>query len=98
MLKTFPDIRQAIITSDCQMMQGDKLKTNSFIELFSPVRSDVVADSYNLFDFYADPGPEEDKDNFIAKVQRGDIVMLGRLQLVSLSLCKNNTAQLEYST
>ena len=36
MLKSFPDIRQAIITSDGQMMQGDKLKTNSFIELFSP--------------------------------------------------------------
>ena len=63
-------------------MEGDNLKTNSFSELISPgatsVRSEVGADSYNLFDFYADPGAEHDKENFIAKVQRRDIVMLGR--------------------
>ena len=49
----------------------------------SSVRSDVVGGSYNLFDFYADPGAEHDEDNFIAKVQRRDIVLLGRLQSVS---------------
>ena len=71
-------------------MKGDNLNKNwnSFIELFSPVRSDVVAASYNLFDFYGDPGPEHDNDNFIAKVQRRDIVMLGRVLSVSLSLLK----------
>ena len=36
-----------------------------------------------MFDFYADPGAEHDEDNFIAKVQRRDIVLLGRLQSVS---------------
>ena len=74
--------------SSDDLMEGDNLKTNSFSELISPgatsVRSEVGADSYNLFDFYADPGAEHDKENFIAKVQRRDIVMLGRVQSVSL--------------
>ena len=78
------------------------MKTNSFSQLISPgatsVRSEVVADSYNLFDFYADPGAEEDKDNFIAKVQRRDIVLLGRSQSLSLPLLKQNNSQSEYST
>ena len=30
-----------------------------------------------MFNFFADPGPEHDKDNFIAKVQRRDIAVLG---------------------
>ena len=33
--------------------------------------------SYTMFDFYADAGPETDGDNFVAKVQRRDIAMLG---------------------
>ena len=41
------------------------------------LRSEVVAVSYNLFNFYTDPGPGQE-DNFIAKVQRREIVMLGR--------------------
>ena len=54
----------------------------------------MVADSYNLFDFYADPGSEPDKDNFIAKVQRRDIVMLGRVQSVSLISVKTTELSL----
>ena len=33
--------------------------------------------SYRMWDFHADSGPENDGDNFVAKVQRRDIVMLG---------------------
>ena len=33
--------------------------------------------SYKMFDFYADAGPQTDGDNFVAKVQRRDIAMLG---------------------
>ena len=33
--------------------------------------------SYQLFDFYTDAGPEYDGDNFVAKVQRRDIGLLG---------------------
>ena len=40
------------------------------------LQSEVVVVSYNLFNFYHDPGPTSD-DNFIAKVQRREIVMLG---------------------
>ena len=84
------------------MMEGDSLKPNSLIELFIPVDISQIwscwrpTSSYNLFDFYADPGAEEDKDNFIAKVQRRDIVMLGRVSQ-SQSLYKNKT-QREYAT
>ena len=34
--------------------------------------------SYKMFDFYADAGPQTDGDNFVAKVQRRDIAMLGK--------------------
>ena len=38
--------------------------------------------SYQLFDFYTDAGPEYDGDNFVAKVQRRDIGLLGNMALV----------------
>ena len=38
--------------------------------------------SYQLFDFYTDAGPEYDGDNFVAKVQRRDIGLLGNMALM----------------
>ena len=38
--------------------------------------------SYQLFDFYTDAGPEYDGENFVAKVQRRDIGLLGNMALV----------------
>jgi len=35
---------------------------------------------YKTFDFFADSGPKDDGDNFIAKVQRVDIEMLGNMK------------------
>ena len=40
--------------------------------------------SYQLFDFYTDAGPEYDGDNFVAKVQRRDIGLLGNTAMVGL--------------
>ena len=35
---------------------------------------------FEAFDFYADSGPEDDGDNFIAKVQRVDIELLENMK------------------
>ena len=40
---------------------------------YSPIK-------YDTFDFYEDSGPQEDGDNFIAKVQRVDIELLKTLK------------------
>jgi hypothetical protein len=35
---------------------------------------------FEAFDFYADSGPEDDGDNFIAKVQRVDIELMENMK------------------
>ena len=45
-------------------------------------------DSYNLFNFYIDPGNND--DNFISKVQRKDIAMLGKYLLSTSQYISQN--------
>ena len=58
------------------LIQSNLTNEQSFNSKFSS-SSPIVFDT---FDFYADSGPQDDGDNFIAKVQRVDIELLENMK------------------
>ena len=58
------------------LLQSGLTNENSFKTKFAP-DSPI---QYEAFDFYEDSGPQDDGDNFIAKVQRADIELLEKLK------------------
>ena len=67
------DKQQSSLFFLLQSGSTNEKKFKTIFSSYSPIE-------YETFDFYEDSGPQDDGDNFIAKVQRVDIELLENLK------------------